>query len=133
ALHCPYQAARAREQVAEARFAGDLPDADRWLHEAAVSYQDLGAGSDLDRAAGLALAHDVSLPARHRGGRRGYGTELSPREREVAELAATGLTNKEIAEKLFVSVNTVKKQVSAAMRKLDVHSRTALPDQLGED
>ena len=133
ALHCPYEAALAREQVAEVRFAGDLPDADRWLHEAAVSYQDLGAGSDLDRAAGLALEHDVSLPARHRGGRRGYGTELSPREREVAELAATGLTNKEIAEKLFVSVNTVKKQVSAAMRKVGVHSRTALSDQLGED
>lgn len=133
ALHCPYEAAGAREHAAQARFAGDLPDADRWLHDAAMGYQDLGAHSDLDRTARLAREHDVSLPARHRGGRRGYGAELSPREREVAALAAAGLTNKEIAEKLFVSVNTVKKQVSAAMRKLGVHSRTGLPDQLSED
>jgi len=131
ALHCPYEAAGARERAAQARFAGDLPDADRWLHDAAGSYQDLGALYDLDRAAVLAREHDVSLPARHRGGRRGYGDELSPREREVAELAAAGLSNKEIAEKLFVSVNTVKKQISAAMRKLGVRSRTALPDEIG--
>jgi DNA-binding CsgD family transcriptional regulator len=67
------------------------------------------------------------LSARHRGGRRGYGAELSPREREVAQLAAAGHTNQEIAEHQFVSVNTVKKQISAAMRKLGVRSRSALP------
>jgi len=72
------------------------------------------------------------LSARHRGGRRGYGAELSPREREVAHLAAAGHTNKEIAEHLFVSVNTVKKQISAAMRKLGVRSRSALPVRLDD-
>jgi DNA-binding NarL/FixJ family response regulator len=73
----------------------------------------------------------VPLPARHRGGRRGYGAALSPREREVAELAATGRTNKEIAKELFVSAKTVEKHLIAAMRKLQLRSRFELSYRLG--
>ncbi len=70
-------------------------------------------------------------PARDRAatpaGTPGYGDELSPREREVATLAAEGATNREIALDLFLSPKTVEHYVSAAMRKLGVSSRTALP------
>lgn len=73
----------------------------------------------------------MPVPHRHRGGRRGYGNRLSPREREVAELAALGRTNKEIANELFLSPHTVDKHVRSALRKLGVRSRAALAHRLG--
>ena len=50
---------------------------------------------------------------------------LTEREREVLDLLAQGLTNKEIAEKLFITTNTVKRHLKAIFEKLDVHTRTA--------
>ena len=61
-----------------------------------------------------------------RGGRRGYGDRLSPREQEVARLVAQGLTNRQVAQELFLSPRTVDRHLSAAMRKVGVTSRTAL-------
>lgn len=51
-------------------------------------------------------------------------TGISPRELEVLELMADGLSNAEIAEKLFVSLNTVKTHSSKIFEKLDVKRRT---------
>ncbi|MBK9782352.1 MAG: response regulator [Anaerolineales bacterium] len=50
---------------------------------------------------------------------------LTDREREVLDLLAQGLTNKEIAEKLFITTNTVKRHLKAIFEKLDVHTRSA--------
>lgn len=50
---------------------------------------------------------------------------LTDREREVLDLLALGLTNKEIAEKLFITTNTVKRHLKAIFEKLDVHTRSA--------
>ncbi len=50
---------------------------------------------------------------------------LTEREREVLELLAQGLTNKEIAEKLVITTNTVKRHLKAIFEKLDVHTRSA--------
>ena len=50
---------------------------------------------------------------------------LTDREREVLNLLAQGLTNKEIAEKLFITTNTVKRHLKAVFEKLDVHTRSA--------
>lgn len=47
---------------------------------------------------------------------------LSPREREIAQLLAEANSNKEIAEKLFVSVKTVDAHRANIMRKLNFHS-----------
>jgi DNA-binding CsgD family transcriptional regulator len=52
--------------------------------------------------------------------------ELTPAERRVAELAAEGLANKEIAQALFVTVKTVEAHLSHAYEKLGVRSRTQL-------
>lgn len=50
---------------------------------------------------------------------------LTDREREVLELLAKGLTNKEIAEKLVITTNTVKRHLKAIFEKLGVHTRSA--------
>jgi RNA polymerase sigma factor (sigma-70 family) len=50
---------------------------------------------------------------------------LTDREREVLELLAQGLTNKEIAEKLVITTNTVKRHLKAIFEKLNVHTRSA--------
>lgn len=51
--------------------------------------------------------------------------ELTARELEVLALLATGLTNKEIAEMLVISDNTVKRHLKAIFSKLDVNTRSA--------
>ncbi|MET1003063.1 MAG: LuxR C-terminal-related transcriptional regulator [Acidimicrobiia bacterium] len=55
---------------------------------------------------------------------------LSKREREVASLAADGLTNKAIAEALFVSTRTVENHLQRAYEKLGIRSRDELGDAL---
>jgi len=49
---------------------------------------------------------------------------ISPRELEVLGLMAIGLSNQEIADKLFVSLNTIKTHSSSIFLKLDVKRRT---------
>jgi DNA-binding NarL/FixJ family response regulator len=56
---------------------------------------------------------------------RGELGTLTEREREVLDLLAQGLTNKEIAEKLVITTNTVKRHLKAIFEKLDVHTRSA--------
>jgi DNA-binding CsgD family transcriptional regulator len=131
-LPAPYEAARACERAAGLLFdRGQASAAGIPLKRALATYERLGAKWDYDRAAAAARGHGVKVPSRQRGGvRKKYGTALSPRERAVAELAATGRTNKEIAADLFVSAKTVDTHLSAAMRKLGVHSRTAVAHRL---
>jgi DNA-binding CsgD family transcriptional regulator len=52
--------------------------------------------------------------------------ELTPSERRVAELAAEGLTNRDVAGKLFVSTKTVEANLTQIYRKLGIHSRAEL-------
>ena len=49
---------------------------------------------------------------------------LTPREREVAALIAEGLTNAELAKRLYISPRTAAVHVSSILRKLGVTSRT---------
>jgi DNA-binding NarL/FixJ family response regulator len=51
---------------------------------------------------------------------------LTPREREVLQLAAEGLTTREIAEQLVVSTKTAEHHRASAMAKLNLHSQTEL-------
>ncbi|PYI50748.1 hypothetical protein DLM86_28585 [Paenibacillus flagellatus] len=49
---------------------------------------------------------------------------LTPREREVLNLVLRGLSNQEIAEKLYISAHTVKNHITKIYEKLDVCDRT---------
>ena len=94
------------------------------LERAAVSFAALGADgwavrarSELERV----------------GGRRRAASELTPSERRVSELAADGLSNKQIAAALYVTVNTVEVHLARAYAKLGVRSRAQLAKRLGGD
>ncbi len=52
------------------------------------------------------------------------GLHITPRELEVLQLIAQGLSNQEIAGRLFLSLNTVKTHTSNVFSKLDVQRRT---------
>ncbi|MEV6523972.1 LuxR C-terminal-related transcriptional regulator [Longispora sp. NPDC051575] len=135
ALPRPYEAALSAEAAARDRLgnAGTFPapgTADRTaglaeLGAVAERFALLGAGWDAARCRYTLRVHGV-VPAQ-RGGRPGYGRLLSPREREVAALAAAGQTNREIADVLFLSPRTVEQHVATAIRKLGVASRADLP------
>lgn len=120
----PYEAAQAEEGRARCELAthpGD-PDALAVLTTAGSVFSGLGAGWDAARCQHTLREHGV-VP---RGGRPGYGGGLTPREREVARLAAQGRTNREIAQMLFLSPRTVEQHVARSLHKLGVHSRAEL-------
>jgi DNA-binding CsgD family transcriptional regulator len=55
---------------------------------------------------------------------------LTPSERRVAQLAATGLSNREIAQNLFITARTVEGHLTHAYHKLAITSREQLPASL---
>ena len=59
------------------------------------------------------------------------GRLMTPREREVASLAAGGLSNRDIAERLVISARTVEHHLEHVYRKLGVSDRGELTDHLG--
>ena len=91
----------------------------------------LGAAADVltaeghrisvDDAVAAALSHEPEQPWR-----AGGGVSLSRRETEVAQLVARGLTNRDIARQLVLSVRTVDVHVDRILTKLGFHSRTQL-------
>jgi len=77
-------------------------------------------GSVLDPAVAGRLLAEVANPAGHDDGL----DQLTAREREVLALLGEGLTNKELAARLFVAEKTVKTHVSAVLGKLHLTDRT---------
>jgi DNA-binding CsgD family transcriptional regulator len=57
---------------------------------------------------------------------------LSPSERRVAELAASGMTNRKIAAAMFISPKTVESNLSRIYGKLGIHSRAELGQRIGQ-
>lgn len=68
------------------------------------------------------VAHRVMN--RFQGGQTSLHDQLTERELEVLICLANGLTNQEVADKLFIGIKTVKTHVSNILKKLDVHDRT---------
>jgi DNA-binding NarL/FixJ family response regulator len=128
ALPRPYEAAMARERAGRCLLVAGAERGPELLVEAMDAFRALGAAWDAARVRRTLQAHGVIPP--NRRGRRGYGGELSPREAQVAELAAAGLNNGDIGLALFLSRKTVEKHLTSAMRKLDVSARTELPGAL---
>jgi DNA-binding CsgD family transcriptional regulator len=67
------------------------------------------------------------------GGRAPSGSDLTPTERQVAELVAEGRSNKEVAAALVVSPKTVDGHLSNIYAKLGIHSRTQLARRIAAE
>jgi DNA-binding CsgD family transcriptional regulator len=116
-LDMRYDQAQARFELAVAlRDRPELAAAE--LSAAQAAFERLGADRDADRAA--ALLRQLGGPART--GPKGIGL-LTKREREVLQLLAEGLTNAEIAGRLFISTKTAEHHVSNVLAKLHLRSR----------
>ena len=88
----------------------------------------LGGTVELDTAPGWGTTVTCRLPLRAvslvpDAPAAEHIAQLRPREREVLELMVAGLRNREIAERLFITVRTVKFHVSNILRKFDAQSR----------
>ncbi|MFE4861501.1 ATP-binding protein [Streptomyces sp. NPDC056670] len=121
----PYDTARAIEAQGACLLSLGDPAGQPTLMQALDAYTDLGAAWDTARARRTLRDHGIIL--NHRRGPRGYGSALSPREREVASLAATGHSNRQIAEALQLSPRTVEQHIAKALSKLNLRSRNDLP------
>jgi DNA-binding CsgD family transcriptional regulator len=87
-------------------------------------YASLGAAADVARLQARFRAHGIRRGprAKHRHARTGWDS-LTPTETKIAALVEGGLSNPEIAAKLFLSRRTVATHVSHILKKLDVNSR----------
>jgi DNA-binding CsgD family transcriptional regulator len=103
---------------------GDRDQARAAFTRAVEIYTSLGAVTDVARLRTRFRAHGIRRAphAKHRQARSGWDS-LTPAETKIAALVEGGLTNPEIAAKLFLSRRTVATHVSHILKKLDVHSR----------
>ena len=98
--------------------------ADEALREALACFESLGAP---DWAA-------ITRAELGRVGRRPHApTDLTDTERRVAELAASGLTSREIAERAFLAPKTVGNVLGRVYEKLGIHSRAELGALMATD
>ncbi|MGQ0773675.1 MAG: helix-turn-helix transcriptional regulator [Pseudonocardiales bacterium] len=101
------------------------------------AFAELGRAKTLFAACGARRSLEDATRAQRMLGGRVSGPQssgaLSQREREVAELVATGKSNKAIAEVLFMSIKTVEAHLSRIFAKLGVRSRAAIGSRLAEE
>ncbi len=115
--------ARAAVELGAAlRRSGRRREARQWLTRGG----DLAHRCGADALVARARAELVATGARPRRAAFTGVSSLTPAERRVALLAAAGMTTREIAKELTVSVKTISGQLSSVYGKLDVHDRAAL-------
>ncbi|TWD13574.1 regulatory LuxR family protein [Streptomyces sp. T12] len=120
---------KARVQLAHGerlRRARETMSARETLTSALHTFEQLGARAWSERATKELRAAGWSVTRADDQKRQ----ELTPQEREIAQLAASGLTNKQIAEQLFISHRTVGAHLYQIYPKLGIASRAALRDAL---
>jgi predicted ATPase/DNA-binding CsgD family transcriptional regulator len=97
-----------------------------WLH---TQREETAVAEAIEQGRTLKLSDAAAYAARARGPRRRPDTgweSLTPTERSVVELAVEGLSNPEIASRLFVSRGTVKTHLAHVYAKLHIANRTEL-------
>jgi DNA-binding CsgD family transcriptional regulator len=118
----PWEAAWARLDAAAAHFTARDSAAGRAALESVVATADALESPPL-RARALALARRARIHLEPATRVVAGADEPTDREREVLLLLAEGLTNPQIAERLFLSPKTVGIHVSRLLAKLDAHTR----------
>jgi DNA-binding CsgD family transcriptional regulator/tetratricopeptide (TPR) repeat protein len=121
----PLLSANALEAAAGEFVCTDDRDQARAAFTRAVEiYISLGAATDVARLQTRFRAHGIRRGPRskHRQARSGWDS-LTPTEIKIAALVEAGMSNPEIAAKLFLSRRTVATHVSHILKKLDMHSR----------
>jgi DNA-binding CsgD family transcriptional regulator len=105
--------------------AGDRDQARAAFTRAVEIYASLGAAADVARIRTRFRAYGIRRGphAKHRQARSGWDS-LTPAETKIVALVEEGLSNPEIAARLFLSPRTVATHVSHILKKLGVHSRT---------
>jgi DNA-binding CsgD family transcriptional regulator len=101
----------------------------RWLAPSRTAVGSAAARGLLAEGRQMAMEHAVAsalASSPEQAWRPGPRRTLTRREREVAVLAARGLTNRQIASQLVVSVRTVEVHVDHILTKLGFHTRTQL-------
>jgi DNA-binding CsgD family transcriptional regulator len=94
------------------------------LREAQRAFDALGTPLWADRAR-AELARAKVVPT--------HDHTLTPSERRVAELAASGMTNRDVAAALFISPKTVEANLARIYRKLGIKTRAELGRLIGDD
>jgi ATP/maltotriose-dependent transcriptional regulator MalT len=117
-LEMPFETARARLALARLFAEADRDLAVTETQAAFAVFERLGAAAAADEAAAMLRSWGVAA----RAGSRGLGI-LSEREQEVLDLVAMGLSNPEIARRLFISRKTAAHHVSNLLAKLGVRNR----------
>jgi DNA-binding CsgD family transcriptional regulator len=117
-VNLPLDSARARLELARALRDADAELAIDVARRAHRELEDLGADNEAAAAAALLRA----LGAKTRSGPRALQL-LTKREHEVLRLLGEGLSNREIAGRLFISIKTAEHHVGRILRKLDLRSR----------
>jgi DNA-binding CsgD family transcriptional regulator len=121
-----------RQQTGYRRFGLYQPGYDATVIELRAGLGEQAFGQAWDDGAALSLDQAVSYALRGRGGRNrppiGW-LSLTPAERDVARLVAEGLSNKETADRLFVSPRTVQTHLTHMYGKLGITSRVQLAQQ----
>ncbi len=118
-LEMPLQAARTRVEIARAVRASEPTLAIEEARVALSTFDEVGSVRDADLAASLLR----ELGAGGRAGPKGLD-RLTKREREVLSLLGQGLTNAEIAARLFISTKTAAHHVGNVLAKLGVRNRS---------
>ncbi len=123
----PYRAFALEEAAVGLGRAAMTERARAALTEAVQLYADFGATMDIRRADSRLRKHGIRRGPRsiHRRATHGWDA-LTPSEVRIAELVATGLSNPDIAAKLYVSRATVQTHVSSILGKLRMSSRIEL-------
>ncbi len=123
-IGAPYETARVRTELAGVLSAlGRTDAAEKQAHAALESFRKLGASREADRAA--ALLQRLQTLGRTRGMLSEIPNILSAREREVLRLVADGLTDGQVAQRLYISPRTVSNHLHSIYKKLGVPSRAA--------
>ena len=95
-----------------------------WLSKS-LTAEGLGACLEQVHGGEIVISEDPGPDAPvHQGSYPGQEEGLSPRESEVLALICQGLSNQEIADRAYVSVNSVKTYIRSAYRKIGVQRRT---------